>query len=132
MADTERTRSSILSLFADNTSGDISPQDLRDFVVTMMRPIEVVAAASHMLASDEGIIHVTYTVTAAVTITVATAEAYAGREVVIKDAGGNASVNNITIATEAAETIDGAPTATISTDYGAVRLYSDGTNWFTK
>lgn len=34
MADTIRTRSSILTLFADNTAGDISPQDLRDFVVS--------------------------------------------------------------------------------------------------
>jgi len=34
MADTIRTRSAILSLFADNTSRDISPQDLRDFVVS--------------------------------------------------------------------------------------------------
>ena len=36
MADTQRSKSSILTLFADNTSGDISPQDLRDFVVTAM------------------------------------------------------------------------------------------------
>jgi len=35
MVDTPRTRSSILSLFADNTTGDISPQDLRDFVVSI-------------------------------------------------------------------------------------------------
>jgi hypothetical protein len=32
MADTARTPSSILGLFADNTAGDISAQDLRDFV----------------------------------------------------------------------------------------------------
>lgn len=32
MADTARTPASILSLFADNTAGDISAQDLRDFV----------------------------------------------------------------------------------------------------
>lgn len=32
MADTQRTKSAIQTLFADNTSGAISPQDLRDFV----------------------------------------------------------------------------------------------------
>jgi hypothetical protein len=36
MADTRRTKAEILALFADNTSGNISPQDLRDFVVTVM------------------------------------------------------------------------------------------------
>lgn len=34
MVDTIRTSAQILNLFADNTSGDISPQDLRDFVVS--------------------------------------------------------------------------------------------------
>ena len=36
MADTQRTRAAILSLFADNVTGQISAQDLRDFVVTVM------------------------------------------------------------------------------------------------
>ncbi len=36
MADTQRTRAAILALFADNVTGQISPQDLRDFVVTLM------------------------------------------------------------------------------------------------
>lgn len=36
MADTQRTKAAILSLFADNVTGQISEQDLRDFVVTTM------------------------------------------------------------------------------------------------
>lgn len=36
MADTQRTRAAVLALFADNTTGAISEQDLRDFVVTVM------------------------------------------------------------------------------------------------
>lgn len=35
MADTKRSLSSILALFADNTTQQISPQDLRDGVVTL-------------------------------------------------------------------------------------------------
>jgi hypothetical protein len=38
MADTQRTRAAILSLFADNVTGQISEQDLRDFVFTIMEP----------------------------------------------------------------------------------------------
>jgi len=34
MADTRRTKNSLLSLYADNETGEISAQDLRDFVVT--------------------------------------------------------------------------------------------------
>jgi hypothetical protein len=36
MADTQRTRAQILALFVDNVTGQISAQDLRDFVVTVM------------------------------------------------------------------------------------------------
>jgi len=36
MADTQRTRSAILTLFADNVTGQISAQDLRDFAITIM------------------------------------------------------------------------------------------------
>ena len=36
MADTQRTRAALISLFADNVTGQISAQDLRDFLVTVM------------------------------------------------------------------------------------------------
>lgn len=36
MADTQRTRSQLLALLADNVTGQISAQDLRDTVVTIM------------------------------------------------------------------------------------------------
>lgn len=36
MADVQRTRAAILALFADNVTGQISAQDLRDFIVTVM------------------------------------------------------------------------------------------------
>lgn len=34
MAETQRTLAALIALFADNTTGDISPQDLRDFLVS--------------------------------------------------------------------------------------------------
>lgn len=36
MADTQRTRAAILALLADNVTGNIEEQDVRDFVVTVM------------------------------------------------------------------------------------------------
>ena len=36
MADTIRLIAALQSIFADNATGDISPQDLRDFLVSVM------------------------------------------------------------------------------------------------
>jgi len=40
MADTQRTRAAILALLADNVTGQISAQDLRDTIVTIMESPE--------------------------------------------------------------------------------------------
>ena len=94
--------------------------------------VTIVNAATYDLLPEDHILSVTYTGTGAVTsLTLPTAQTLKGRMVVVKDAGGNASANNITIDTEGSELIDGSATKVISTDYGAVRLYSDGTDWFT-
>lgn len=53
----------------------------------------------------------------------------AGDRVLIKCAGAS-QTNNITIATADADTIDGAATQTLASNYGAVECASDGTNWF--
>jgi len=54
----------------------------------------------------------------------------AGQCYVVKDEQ-DASLNTITIATADADTIDGAASVTITTQYGKVRVISDGTNWWT-
>jgi len=51
--------------------------------------------------------------------------------IIVKDESGGAASNSITIDTEASELIDGAASVAISSDYGVVRLYSDGANFFT-
>lgn len=89
-------------------------------------------AATYNALPEDHIIHVTYTSTGAVTnLALPTAQVTKGRMIVIKDAGGNAGTNNITITTEGAETIDGAATLVIASNYGVARLYCDGNNWFT-
>ena len=67
----------------------------------------------------------------AVTITLPTAEVRKGRVYTIKDESGAAASNNITVATEGSETIDGASTDVVDINYEAKSYYSDGTNWFT-
>lgn len=55
-----------------------------------------------------------------------------GKTFVVKDEVGGAGTTTITIRSAGEETIDGASTSTIATNYGAKSYYTDGTNWFTK
>ena len=89
-----------------------------------------VSASTYDVLATDDILHVTYTSTGTVAIDLKTAQLENGRIIRIKDAGGNAEEYNITITTEGAETIDGVATAVIYGNYGALSIYSDGTNWF--
>lgn len=89
-----------------------------------------VAVNTDTATSPQAIIGVTNTA-APRTVTLQTATLLSGRTIIVKDESGLAGTNNITVATQGAETIDGAATFVINTNYGLVRLYSDGTNWFT-
>jgi hypothetical protein len=95
------------------------------------RNITTVSAATYDLLITDDILHVTYTSTGAVTsLTLPTAQATEGRTIVIKDAGGNAATNNVTIDTEGSELIDGKATYTLNNDYESITLYSMGGNWY--
>jgi hypothetical protein len=50
---------------------------------------------------------------------------------IVKDESGGAATNNITVDGNLTEQIDGAGSKTITTNYGAVKLYTDGAGWFT-
>ena len=92
--------------------------------------IIVASASTYTVLESDNIIHSTYSVTGAQTITIPTAQLVSGRIITIKDAGGNANTNNITIGTEGDEKIDGSDTAVINSNYGVITLYSNGSNWF--
>ncbi len=76
-----------------------------------------------------------YTATAGATLTISDALIAKGTTEVpfvftVNDQGGNAGTNNLIVDGGSAD-VDGSPSVTISADYGAVTLYSDGTNLFT-
>lgn len=76
-------------------------------------------------------IGVTSTAAARTITLIAAATAGAGKVYVIKDESGGAATNNITIDGNASETIDGATTKIINTNYGSYTIICDGSNWFT-
>lgn len=96
------------------------------------RLIRTAAAAAYTVLAEDQLIGVTSTA-AARTITLPAANsAAAGRIVIVKDESGACNTNNITIARAGSDTIDGATSVVMSTNYGTTRLYTDGaTKWFT-
>ena len=86
--------------------------------------------AGDVSSAGQSVIGVTDT-TSARTITLATADMKPGRIMIIKDETGAAATHNITVATQGTEKIDGQDTITITANYGVLRVYSDGSNWFT-
>ncbi len=51
-----------------------------------------------------------------------------GQYITVKDEGGNADVNSITILTSGSETIDGGSSIVMESSFAAVTIYSDGTD----
>jgi len=92
--------------------------------------ITEVSTTPYSTSGSQSILHVTRTETSAVTITLDSDDVDDGKWILIKDASGHAGTYNITVQTEGSETIDGASTATISSDWGGLIIYSDGSNWF--
>ncbi len=90
-----------------------------------------VNAATYNAAADDCILNVAYTAMGAVTnLQLMTASTLDGKTYVVKDSGGAATSNNITITTEGAQKIDGADTYVMNANYQSINLESDGSNWF--
>jgi hypothetical protein len=69
------------------------------------------------------------TTAAAISIELDTSRFEVGAYLIIKDEGGNANANNITLSASAS-TIDGTGTMVIESAYAAVNVYTNGTSWF--
>jgi len=92
--------------------------------------ITIVDSATYTVLGTDDILHVQFTTTGTVTITLPTVQATDSRVIVIKDADGNAATNNITIETEGAETIDGATNFAMNVNSMSVDLYLIESNWY--
>jgi len=92
----------------------------------------VATAVDYTLLGGEQLVAVTSTGAARAITLPAASTVPLGMPLTIKDEGGGAATNNITIGRAGSDTIDGATSKVINTNYGFVRLYSDGVSkWFT-
>ena len=96
--------------------------------VTMKR---TATAANYVVLTTDYYVGVTNTAAARTITLPAAATAATGKMYIIKDESGGALINNITVAGNGAENIDGANTKVINTNYGSVKVICDGTQWFT-
>ena len=93
--------------------------------------ITTVNVAAYTVLSSDNILHVLYTQTGAVTITVPTAlitAGFTGKPIV--DAGFNAGTNNITIVGEGGELVDGGASYIIDSNKGAANIYAKNNQIF--
>jgi hypothetical protein len=108
--------------------GTVSPNSLLQ--VNGSFAVKRTGTAVSLSTDDEVIIGVTNTA-ANRTIRLSTSDCVAGRIVIVKDESNGAQSHNITVDTEGSEKIDGADSKLINTNYGVLRLYSNGSHWFT-
>lgn len=127
-AETRRTVAECQTLLADNSTGDISPQDLRDCVIAsaMLIPVNAQTGTTYaMLASDRGK-HVTFSngSPVAVSLSQATTTGFAdGFWFIARNAGAGA----VTI-TPTTSTINGQATLVLA-QYNWAIIVSDGANY---
>jgi hypothetical protein len=96
--------------------------------VTSLGNFTTINIPNYTLQPNDHFIHVIHSATAEIMI--ATVELIKGRKFTVKDATGDAAINNITISTQNTAKIDGLDTFVLNTNYESVTFYSDGTNWF--
>jgi hypothetical protein len=122
MADEPKLKSQLISDFADNVTGQISAQKIRNFVMSVCNYLpHVNKTAGYTVTTDDGVI--TCDTTSDFAITLPTASVLDGRFfMLIKTT--SAGVLTIT------GTVSGVVNPTISAQYTAMQIYCDGTNYY--
>jgi hypothetical protein len=99
----------------------------------LYKTTELGASSKTMAEADAGTWYVTYTSTGAVAITLPDPTGLSDATKCVYEIvdAGNASVNNITITSAGAATLDSQNSQIINANRAGMTLFTDGTNWFT-
>jgi len=132
MSDTTRTLTALQSILGDNVSGDVSPQDLRDFLVSVKasKQISVIDSATYNVGLDDEIVHVDYTATGACTVVLPPWLDHNGKCVDVVDSGGNAETNHIHLEVSGGGNIQTLSGIDITHDYNSLSLYVQSGTWY--
>jgi hypothetical protein len=116
----------------DNTSSGLTATQVNDAIDEVQDNVEAIpifsiASINSNVALNNHTINLVDT-SAARTLTLPAPSV--GAHIVIKDSSGLADTNAITVNPNGAETIDGAASLAISSNYSSTSLISNGTHWF--
>lgn len=129
MADTVRALSALQTLLADNTSRAISPQDLRDAIYSTLGVVPYVAKSAGYTATESDVVIAVTTGADNVTIALpAAASTRVGKFYILLKA--DAGAGDVVVDPDSAETINGAGTKAIDTQYNAMLVINTGSAWF--
>lgn len=129
------TPQDILDLTIENRhigSNEITLNKLADEVLNTIKfSITLVNISVYNLLFTDDILHVIYTLTGEVTINIPLNQSIGSdRQIIIKDADGNAGINKIRIITEDNAKIDGQDFYDLDINFESITIYLKDNNWF--
>jgi hypothetical protein len=123
----------IAANLADNTEGDITPtlhraveNNIADGIWGLVSTAIDDTDSPYTLDVDVTQVLVTDSTSGAITVNLPAVASSSGRWITVKHVG---SANSTTLDGNASETIDGATTKVLSTQYDFVKLFCDGSVW---
>jgi|GEM_PF-3438270 len=126
MPDTKRSLSALQTLLADNTAGAITPQHVRDFLLSTMLLDSLEISITTTATATLGAMHVCTGTTANYVVTLPTAVGNGGKFISFRMS--NALTKLVTLDANGAETINDSLTR-IMHDGESATLISDGAQW---
>jgi len=126
MVDTKRSLSSLQTLLANNTAGDITPQHVRDFLLSTMLLDSLEVSITTTATATLGAMHVCSGTSADYTVTLPTAVGNAGKFMSFRMS--TALTKIVTLDANGAETINDSLTRIMHKGESAI-LISDGVQW---
>lgn len=124
MADTRRVLSALLALFADNTAGNISPQDMRDLAVSVVSNRSFANKTATFIPDADNQLVLFDSTGGAIDVTLPAAASFPGKVFAFKKIAGT---NDVRVLPPGGQEIDAMSWAYIT----ATRIFiSNGVQWY--